>query len=171
MEWCLCTCAGHSSDPIQLGFARGLCQRRKTGVREALLLWRPAWGWLCPRRLISPSLCSRCLLEHSASSSSLQCPSQGGEIRPTFLTDDFIHSEAARGGVFFFSRLCTDIMLDTTLNILNWINGFCALMCVYMYSQCVCVSEKASDIKSEARHADENGEWHERGGEYMENLR
>lgn len=55
-------------------------------------------------------------------------------------------------------------MLDTILNILNWINGFCALMCVHIYSQCVCVSEKALDIKSEARHADENGEWHEGGG-------
>lgn len=164
-EWChllfAYVCRTHfGSNSASLLFERER-DRRKRGVREALLLWRPAWGWLYPSGLILVLYLWACALTPPAAPPSrtfslitaVPFPQRGNQ---THLSDEQRDLLTARG---------VNAGYNSKQNI---VSGFCAWMCTY--TVCVCVSKKTSDIESEAGRADENGGWHGGRGEIQGKL-
>lgn len=166
-EWChllfAYVCRTHfGSNSVSLLFERERERdRRKRGVREALLLWRPAWGWLYPSGLILVLYLWACALTPPAAPPSrtfslitaVPFPQRGNQ---THLSDEQRDLLTARG---------VNAGYNSKQNI---VSGFCAWMCTY--TVCVCVSKKTSDIESEAGRADENGGWHGGRGEIQGKL-
>lgn len=160
---CLRTCVGPTSDLTRLhcSLRERERDRRKRGVREALLLWRPAWGWLYPSGLILVLYLWACALTPPAAPPSrtfslitaVPFPQRGNQ---THLSDEQRDLLTARG---------VNAGYNSKQNI---VSGFCAWMCTY--TVCVCVSKKTSDIESEAGRADENGGWHGGRGEIQGKL-
>lgn len=104
-EWChllfAYVCRTHfGSNSASLLFERERERdRRKRGVREALLLWRPAWGWLYPSGLILVLYLWACALPpRRPAFSNIQphhcsaLPTEGKSDPPFWRTTWFTHS-------------------------------------------------------------------------------